>query len=498
MRIRDIVLPGMLGAGLSVAADTRCGNLVKLAIPNTSVTEAAGSARGAVTFCKAIAVARPVEDSEIQIEVWMPPPESWNGKFVGTGNGGYSGALSYGQMEAAVKDGYSVAGSNTGHSGSDLQFGVGHPEKIQDWGYRAVHVMTETAKLLIHAYYGRFPAWSFFSGCSTGGHQALMEAQRYPADYDGILAGAPGNNRVRLNVGFLWSWTALHKDRPNPLPASKLPLLTKAVIAACDMADGLKDGLIGDPRRCAFEPGTLLCEGPDAADCLTAPQVESVRKIYDGARNPRTGERLFAGWPKGSEAGWGAYFVGRPQPARTEFWRDWVFHDPDWSPLSFDFDRDVTYADEKMAFLVANDSDLSAFRLRKGKLLVYHGWADPVAPPEDSIRYYESVAARMGGLARIAPFFRLFLAPGMGHCAGGAGPSRFDALAALDRWVTQGKAPDRMDASHLTGGQVDRTRPLCPYPLVARWSGRGSIDDAAQFSCLAATAPPAARKRGQE
>ena len=467
-----------------------CGSLTSLIIPNTSVTSAVSEA----TFCRVQALAHPVEDSEIRVEVWLPPPDQWNGRFLGTGNGGYSGALSTGPMQSALNSGYAVAGSDTGHQGGDLRFGAGHPEKIIDWGYRAVHVMTETAKLVVRAYYGRFPDYSYFQGCSTGGHQALSEAQRFPADYDGIVAGAPGNNRVRLNVGFLWSWLALHADAASDVPPVKLPALNRAVIAACDAIDGIKDGLIADPRRCTFDPQSMLCSGPDDDSCLTAPQVEAVRKIYKGAVNPRTGERLFAGWPRGSESpsqtpvgGWAAYFAGRPAPARVEFWRLWVFNDPTWEPTSFDFDRDVVYADAKMAAVAANDPDLAAFKKRGGRLLMYHGWADPVSPPEDGIRYYESVGRAMGGIEKTADFFRLFLAPGMDHCGGGPGPNMFDALGALDQWVSAGVAPGKIIATHLTEGNIDRTRPLCPYPQVARWKGTGSTDDADSFVCAAET-----------
>lgn len=468
---------------LAPPAATACDGLASLTIPRTEIVSAGASVRSGNAFCLVKATARPVEDSEIGIEIWLPAAERWNGKLVGTGNGGYSSRLSYGAMEQALAQGYATAGTDTGHTGEDLKFGVGHPEKIVDWGHRAVHVMTETAKLVVRAYYGRFAARAYFSGCSTGGHQALMEAQRYPADYDGIVAGAPGNNRVRLNTAFLWAWTALNQDAASALPAAKLPVLNRAAVAACDELDGVKDGLIGDPRRCGFDAGSLLCRGGDGDDCLTAGQVAAVRRIYDGARNPRTRESLYPGWAKGSEAGWAGYFVGKTQPVRLEFWRDWVFHDPAWEPRTFDFDRDVEYADAKMSFLVANDANLAGFRARQGKLLMYHGWADPVVPAEDSIRYYERVQKEMGGAAQVSAFFRLFLAPGMGHCTGGTGPNAFDALGALDRWVTRGEAPDRMVASHASAGTVDRTRPLCPYPRVAQWSGKGDPNDEREFRC---------------
>ena len=414
----------------------------------------------------------------------MPAAEVWNGKFEGTGNGGYSGALDFAAMQKALSEGYATAGSDTGHPGDDLKFAVGHPEKIDDWGWRAVHAMTEAAQFLVRDEYGKLAEHSYFTGCSTGGHQALMEAQRFPADYDGIVAGDPGNNRVRLNIGFLWSWLALYKDAASALPATKLATINRAAIASCDATDGLKDGLISEPLRCKFDPQELLCKGSDNGDCLTQSQVEAVRKIYGGAKNPRTGEQIFAGWARGSELGWAGYFVGHPEPARVDFWRYWVFGDPAWDPRSFDFDKDVAAADSAMAAINANNPDLKAFQARGGKLVMYSGWADPVVPPGDVVRYYDAARQSMGGTSVTQNFFRLFMVPGMGHCGGGPGPAAFDALDALDKWVTARAAPDKIVASHASNGSVDRTRPLCPYPQVARWNGTGSTDDAKQFACV--------------
>lgn len=505
----SLAVPGLVRP---TGAATSCEDLAALTIANTVIasTEAVpagplslpGAGRGlpgreppeVPAFCRVRLVSEPVPDSQIHIEVWLPSAEAWNGKFLGTGNGGYSGALGYAAMAAAVRRGYATAGSDTGHEGGDLAFGAGHPEKINDWGYRAIHVMTETSKLIVRNHYGRFAEHSYFSGCSTGGHQALMEAQRFPTDYDGIVAGAPGNNRVRLNVGFLWSWLATNADPANPFPAPKLRLLNSEAIAACDAIDGVEDELISDPRRCQFDPGALLCEGPENDTCLTGPQVEAARKVYGGAKNPRTGEQIYPGWARGSEAsggnrigGWAGYFVGRPEPARVDFWRLWVFDDPNWDLHTFDFDRDVAYAATKLAAIDAVDPDLTAFNENGGKLLMYHGWADAVVPPEDSVQYYENVVRTLGGMERTGEFFRLFMVPGMEHCGGGSGPNDFDALNVLDQWVAKGIAPDRIVVSHATDGTVDRTRPLCPYPLVARWNGTGSTDDAAAFVCAPET-----------
>ncbi len=495
-----VVLAGLCSLAAWPAFGTApCESLAALTIADTTVTSATsvaagsqipgvGRGRGGTTklpgFCRVAAVSKPVPGSEIHFEVWLPFAEAWNGKFQGTGNGGYSGALDYVAMQRALTEGYATAGSDTGHPGGDLQFAVGHPEKIDDWGWRAVHVMTEASKLVVHAAYGRFADHSYFTGCSTGGHQALMEAQRFPSDYDGIVAGDPGNNRVRLNIGFLSSWLALYKDAASALPAAKLPLINHAAVAACDALDGVRDGLISEPLRCKFEPATLLCKGADSEACLTAPQVSAVQKIYAGAKNPRTGEQLFAGWARGSELGWSGYFVGHTEPARVDFWRYWVFGDPAWDPRSFDFDHDAAWADLAMRAINSNSPDLKGFQARNGKLVMYSGWADPVVPPGDIVRYYDSVQQFMGRAWQTQEFFRLFMVPGMGHCAGGTGPATFDALGALDTWVTKGLAPDKIIASHLSNGAVDRTRPLCPYPQVARWKGTGSSDDASQFTCI--------------
>jgi feruloyl esterase len=483
-------------AASAMTASPTCASLTKLFITNTSVVSAEEIPAGPYApagsraqlklpaFCRIQAVSRPVADSEIHFEIWLPAPAAWNGKFEGTGNGGFSSDKAYTTMAAALNRGYATAGSDTGHEGGDLNFGVGHPEKVADWSYRAVHVMTDTAKLVVRDYYLRQPQHSYFVGCSTGGHQALSEAQRYPADYDGIVAGDPGNNRIRLIVGFLWSWEAIHKDAATPLPVAKLPMITKAAIEACDALDGLKDGIIDDPRRCKFDPAVLMCKNGDSANCLTAPEVDSVRKVYAGAKNPRTGERLFAGWPRGTEKGWDTYFVEPTEARRNEFWRLWVFNDPAWDWRTFDFDRDVAYADSKMAMVNANDVDLKPFKARNGKLVMYHGWSDGDVPPEDGVRYYEAVQHAMGGPEKTTDFFRLFMVPGMAHCAGGPGPNTFDAVGALDKWVETGKPPEKIVASHVTNGATDRTRPLCPYPQVARWKGAGSTDDATNFACV--------------
>jgi feruloyl esterase len=512
-------VPAVVAAAVAAAAGapgTACASLASLTIPSVTVRSATPVAAGLFTppgatsamtlpaFCRIEATARPTSDSDIKFEVWIPPNEAWNGKFQGVGNGGYQGSISYAAMATALRRGYATASTDTGHAGDDMKFGQGHPEKIIDYGYRAVHVMTDTAKLIVRNATGRFAEKSYFVGCSAGGHQAMSEVQRFPEDYDGVLAGDPAHNRIRQTFGFMWSWIATHTADGKPLlTAAKLGLVSRAAIEACDANDGLKDGLIDDPRRCHFDPARLLCKdaaaGDDAA-CLTQGQVDAIRKVYDGAKNPRTGEQIFTGWPRGSEGfgdsaaqSWRQYLVDPGEPSRVGLFRYFLFHDPNWDWRTLSFDRDLAYAEQRLPFLPAVDKDLTAFKKRGNKLIVYTGWADPVVPPQDTAAYYEAVTKTMGGPEKTRDFFRFFAAPGMGHCAGGPGPNTFDALAALEQWVEKGIAPDKLIASHVTNGKVDRTRPLCTYPLVARWKGTGSSDDAANFACVAPE-PAAPRK----
>jgi feruloyl esterase len=492
----------------AASGGTACANLAALTIPNVTIKSATPVAAGPFlpsgastpmtlpAFCRVEATARPTSDSDIKFEVWIPPAEAWNGKFQGVGNGGYQGSISYTAMATALRRGYATASTDTGHTGDDMKFGQGHPERLIDYGYRAVHVMTESSKLIVRDANGRFADKSYFVGCSAGGQQALSEAQRYPEDYDGIVAGDPANNRIRQTFAFLHSWIATHdKDGKPVIPQGKLALLTKAATETCDGIDGLKDGIIDDPRRCHFDPAKLLCKSGDEPTCLTAAQVESAKKTYDGVKNPKTGEQIFAGWTRGSEGfgeaagqSWRAYIVDPAEPMRVGFFKYWLFHDPNWDYRSIDWERDLAYAEQKLPYMAAVEKDLGPFKKHGGKLLMYTGWSDPVVPPQDTVAYYEGVVKTMGGLEKTREFYRFFIAPGMGHCSGGPGPNQFDHLAALEQWVEKGVAPVTMVATHSTAGKVDRTRPLCLYPQVARWKGTGSSDEAANFACVA---PPA-------
>jgi feruloyl esterase len=465
-------------------------------------------------FCRISASTSAVKGSRINFEVWVP--ERWNGKVVATGNGGYSNALNYHDMAYALSQGYAGTGGDTGHqtpTPDDLLWGAGHKERIVDWGTRSVHAILGPAKRIVTALHKAPVARSYFYGCSTGGHQAYAEIQRYPNDFDGVIAGAPGNNRVRLNVAFLWQFLANHERGDNTapiIPASKLPAITKAVVARCDANDGVADGVVDDPRTCDFDPASLTCASIDEPSCLTARQVTAVKRMYDGAKNPRTGEQIYPGWPKSSEAltvtpsglpgtGWHQY-SGGTEPARTAFWRHWVFANPKWDWWTFDFDRDLALAHKKIGALIDQvNPNIRAFKARGGKAIVYQGWQDPITNALDTIAYYEKVRARQASQQETDRFFRLFLVPGMGHCSGGTGTTNFgnqnggspivdadhDLLTALDAWVERNRPPDRIIASRVVNNATVRTRPLCPYPQRAVYQGSGSTDDGSSFACSA-------------
>jgi feruloyl esterase len=520
MKLHDLIfaaiLINMLSSPVSDAAT--CENLASLFLSETTITMAQTVAAGALTlptplpaagprggltfvsakdlpeFCRLAAVTKPSNDSEIKFEVWMPA-SSWNGKFAGLGNGGMAGSISYGSMAAALSRGYAASSTDTGHEGSgqDGSYALGHREKVIDFGYRAVHEMTVKAKLIIAAYYGRAPKFSYWNGCSTGGRQALAEAQRFPADYEGIVAGAPALFLTHMQAASVWKAQAIRKNPGGLVPPSKLLLIHNAVLAACDARDGVKDGLLEDPRLCDFDPKTLQCKGKDSTDCLTAGQVTVVRAFYGATVNPRTGEPIFPGMVLGSELGWSSE-VGRMYPdppdttktLATAYLRYAVFQNPSWDYMTFDFDSGMALADRiDDGVAKATDPNLRDFFRRGGRLLQYHGWTDPSISPLNSINYYNSVLDFMGSPANVRNSYRLFMAPGMDHCGGGDGPNIFDSIRAIEEWVEAGKAPDRIIASHIRDGKTERTRPLCPYPQIAIYKGTGITDDAANFSCSA-------------
>jgi feruloyl esterase len=456
------------------------------------------------SFCLVAGEAMPSADSLIKFEVWVPQGAAWNGKLVVTGNGGYSPALSYGDMAYAMRQGYAAIGGDTGHQVADvndMKWAVGHPEKIIDWGTRSINAITVPAKRIVAHLRGKDATRAYYYGCSTGGHQAYAEVQKYPQDFDGVIAGAPGNNRVALNAEFLWRFLANREQGTSNqiLTKEKVQLVNDAALAACDARDGVKDGVIDDPRACAahFNVDALQCKDGDAASCLSARELAVVRKIYAGPKNPRTHAQIYPGPVIGTEANWHTYW-GTTEPVRAGFWRHWVWNNPWWNWWDFDFDNDMAIALKNTASMVDhNNPDIAAFKAKGGKLIAFQGWADPVVNAVDTIAYYDKVKSLQGSQAETDKFFRLFMVPGLDHCRGGPGVNVFgngglaapnpgadnDLLSALDRWVEQGVAPERIVGARMTDGKVTRTRPLCAYPKRAVYNGSGSTDDASSFTC---------------
>jgi len=488
-----------LCSGSLVQAAGSCQALSSLAIPNVTITRAEAVEAGPFTpqgaaeidtvrvlpaFCRVAATLKPTSDSDIKIEVWMPAT-GWNGKFQAVGNGAFSGSIAYPAMMTALTRGYATSSTDTGHTGNTAAFAAGHPEKVIDFGWRAVHEMTTTAKQIISAYYDSRPKYSYWNGCSAGGRQAMKEAQRFPADFDGIIAGAPGLDWTGRATQAVRVMKALEHNDVARLPPAQAQLLHRAVVNACDALDGLKDGLIGDPARCTYNAALLQCDdGQGKAACLTAAQVKTAQLIYSPVVNSKT-KREIAGLAPGSELGW--TLTGWTASARAtgvDQYRFLVFNDRTWEAQRFNPDTDVARAEDADAGTInALDPNLKPFIERGGKLIQYHGWSDPQISPFNSTQYYSRVLETLGSETEVRNAYRLFMVPGMGHCSGGEGPNAFDMVGALEQWVEQGQAPDQIVASHSTNGTVDRTRPLCPYPTIATYKGSGSIDSAASFTC---------------
>jgi feruloyl esterase len=519
-RIRGIVVAvsiAVLLAALAPAPALRaggaCTDLAKLALPETTVTLAqaveagpftppgeggrqdtpATAARVLPAFCRVAARLTPSPDSDIKIEVWMPAA-GWNGKYQAVGNGAFNGSIAYPAMMTALARGYATSSTDTGHTGNNARFAAGHPEKVIDFGWRAVHVMTTASKAIIAAFYDAGPKFSYWNGCSAGGRQAMMEAQRFPADFDGIIAGAPGLDWTGRATQAVRIAKMLERDEPARLPPAQLELLHKAVLQACDALDGLKDGLIADPKRCGFDPGVLQCRDGAASECLSPAQVATARAMYSPLSNRATGREI-AGLMPGSELGWtNLGWTASARATGLDQFRYLVYDKPAWDVQAFNADEDAARAEQRdNGTINALDPNLKPFVDRGGKLIQYHGWSDPQISPGNSTQYYARVSEALGGESRIEHAYRLFMAPGMGHCGGGEGPNTFDMVGALERWVEQGQAPDQIVASRAASGssatagtgRVDRTRPLCPYPRIAVYKGTGSIDEAGNFACAA-------------
>ncbi len=530
------------------AAGDACSALSNLSLPGvTSITSATVPANtftpppeipGAppsppvpVTFCRV----QLTVDPQINIEVWLPLPENWNHRFQAQGGGGYAGVFSYSELSMAVTGDavtgqFATASTDTGHPAEGTANGQGGANGAQgdggfalnptthtlnqglivDFASRSLHEMTEKAKALIRAYYGQPQKFAYWTGCSTGGRQGLMEAQRFPDDYDGILAGSPANNWDRFVPAELWPELAMNLDVGQPIATSKLAVVRAATITACDALDGIVDGVISSPGRCRFDAHELQCGKPGVptdGNCLTPGEADAVQKIREGARGP-DGEFLWYGLEPG------ANYLGLAGPfpfaITLDDWRLWIKQNPDfdWHTLTVQsFTEGFRDSQEKFhAVIGTDDPDLTVFQRRGGKIITYHGWTDPLIFPRGSIDYFRRVRAANGGPERTRDFYRLFMVPGMNHCAGGAGAVNFgqwgvvpatrdaknDAVIALQRWVEQGTAPEDLIATtdpqplHASENPTQPntfTRRLCPFPQIAVYQGSGDPNSAASFVC---------------
>jgi feruloyl esterase len=476
-----------LGGSATIATNgngTACASLAALTIPNVTVRSAASVAAGPFTppgaqtaltlpaFCRVEATARPTNDSDIRFEVWIPPADAWNGKFEGVGNGGYSGAINYTSMAAALRRGYATASTDTGHTGDDMKFGQAHPEKLIDWAWRSVHVMTDAAKLMVRSNAGRLPEHSYFEGCSSGGHQALSEAQRFPDDYDGIIAGALANRHIQMHTAGVARSIELARHPERTIPEEKAKLVNDTVMNACDT---LKEGFLNNPRECKVDLSKLACSGADSPTCLTAAQMKTVETFYGGLKNSK-GELIFSGQAIGNPIPALRGATGSPGGGYDTV-RIWGFQDANYDWHTFDLDRDMPIINKKVGFVDAVNPDLRKFKAHGGKLLLYAGWRDTTITPENTVLYYENLVKEMG---EQKDFTRLFMVPGMAHCRGGDGPDTFDTIATMEQWREQGVTPAQMMGTNKGSGL---TRPLCPYPQYAKYKGTGDLKDAKNWAC---------------
>ena len=520
--MRYLTGPGLLAALLvSIAlistpagAQQRCEGLMSVKIANVTITGAKaisppweipatggmfGTPRGQtvdVPFCRVEGYSAPTADSHIGFEVWLPQPANWNEKLLAVGNPGFIGGIARGALAGIVKNGYVATSTDTGHTDDGYDWANGHPEKLVDWGHRAVHETAVAAKQLIRSYYGKLPRYAYWNSCHNGGNQGLNEAQRYPEDFNGIVAGDPAYYVSRLQAGSLYiGWVAL-KDgvkAPGYIPPAKYPILNRAALDVCDRKDGLVDGIIEDPPRCGFEPTSIQCPGnTDSASCLTAAQVETARKIYAGAKF-KDGTPLYGGYEPGSELGW-AMMAGGPDPLslNTGYFKGMVFGDPNWDFRTFDVDRDTRLAEARTGKAIdAYNPDLKPFAKNGGKLILYQSWNEMAVPPRTIIEYYNSVEKAMGGPARTRDFARLFMVAGDGMCPGFGNAEDFNTLKAVEQWVEKGVVPDTIIMAHRDDQRKPfRTRPVCAYPKVARYKGSGDPNDAANFMCIASGKQP--------
>jgi tannase/feruloyl esterase len=522
----------------SAAAASTCANLTGLSLPQAKVTLArsyragetvSGVTKAPVNLCRVTGTSKPSSDSNIKFEVWIPANGRWNGKYEQIGNGGFAGTIWVSYIADAVSRGYAAAATDDGTSGPPLGAAtfIGHPDVLKDFGYRAIKVTTDNSKAIIRRFTGKIPSYSYFSGCSDGGREALMEAQRYPNDFDGIIVGSPANDLVGLGASFLWNMKALlagpqtHGVPDAYVPTEKIALLSKLAISKCVGKDGgaSTDTFLNDPTICHFDAVAGQCAaGQDPATCVTPAQVEAVEKLYRGPHNSK-GELLFPGYEPGSGSNatdWPKWLVGTSSTSpgseyamTSAFWCKAVLGKPTCPFL--DLNGDFEAATQSIT-LMANSTnpDLSQFRVHGGKMIQYAGWADAAIAPENGLNYYRKVTSVMGDVHN---FYRVFMVPGMAHCYGGPGPNSFgngnngpvidakhDLLKALETWVERGVAPDKIIATKYFNDNpamgVAMQRPLCPYPQISRYNGRGSTSDQSSFECVEAKDHDDPRNRG--
>jgi hypothetical protein len=456
------------------------------------------------SFCRVKVIDKPSADSEIDTEIWLPLTD-WDGRIRGIGNGGFAGEIDYESMAAGVKQGAVAVATDTGHIGGGPAFALGHPEKVKDFGWRAIHDMTVQAKALAATFYAKPVDHAYFVACSDGGREALMEAQRFPTDYDGILAGAPAYNWTGLLSAGAVNVSRMQSSAAANLPPQKLPAITAAVNASCDAKDGVSDGILNDPTKCGFDPATLACKGVETDSCLIPEQVKSLKEIYSG-KKLKNGEVVFPGYSPGAEAAAGSWAVWTLGPQSllnfftVGYFSDFVHEQADWKMSSFDFDKDYALALQKTASaLNATDTNLKPFAARGGKLVIYHGWNDPAIPALSSVVYYDGLVGAMGQ-KDVDKAVRLYVGPGMLHCDGGPGATIFgeyngvrgdaqhDVLTALEGWVEGGTAPGDLIASKFVDDDsskgIGMTRPVCVYPKVVTYVS-GDPKSAASFTCKA-------------
>jgi feruloyl esterase len=541
-------------AATAVSAATTCEGLVNLSLPHGQITAAqtitggtfntppgctSGSTgcttnTGLPQFCRVAGTATPTNDSIINFEVWIPTDTSFNRRYEQLGCGGFCGSITYSGLANAITRGYAAAATDDGsQAGGQPTFALGHPEKIIDYAYRALKETTDKSKTIITTLTGQGLQRSYFNGCSKGGHEALMEAQRYPDDFDGIIVGSPANFFTHLFTGFVWNEQALLNDPASYIPPSLLPVLSKAALARCVGQDGgvKTDAFLNDPRDCHFDPASVQCvPGQDPSTCLSSAQVRTAREIYQGPHDPATGELIFPGYELGNEtngANWPVWIVGASRDANLSnstakgqavqeffengFFAYFVFEDPNWDFRTLNFTTDVALTDEDFGpILNSTDPDLRPLRAHGAKVIHYVGWADSAIAPANSVNYYNSVRTELAGVEshglgrnpweEIREFYRLFMVPGMAHCGSGVGPNAFgngvngpvidadhDVLKALEHWVEDGVAPERLIATHYVNNNpasgVQFQRPLCPFPQVARYTV-GDPTNADNFKCV--------------